>query len=155
MWPRKTNRAGVTYGPLVVLLAIGGAIGWLVWSFCQGRQEAAKAEARWLTAIVEVKALERAAWQYRIDKGTFPTNEQGVTASVEEAAALHSYIGGNFQPHPRDHSYAYRDPGEHSEGPEVLCYGADGNLTESAKTLLSKVGRSIPEATTNDRPPAS
>ena len=122
MWPRKTNRAGVTYGPLVVL--------------------------RWLTAIVEVKALERAAWQYRIDKGTFPTNEQGVTA-------LHSYFDGNFQPHPRGHSYAYRYPGEHSEDSEVLCYGADGNLTESAKTLLSKVGRSIPEATTNDRPPAS
>ncbi|MBA2652120.1 MAG: GspG family T2SS major pseudopilin variant LspG [Tatlockia sp.] len=86
-------------------------------------------EARVVKAKQDVLAVQNALDLYKLDNGSYPTTDQGLSALVEKPTA-------NPIPHdwklylkslPKDpwgHDYIYLNPGEHSEV-DVYTLGAD------------------------------
>jgi len=67
--------------------------------------------------------------QYKEDTGTFPTNEQGLAALRENPGVKDwkgPYLAQDVPLDPWKRPYVYRYPGEHSDEPDIVSYGADG-----------------------------
>ena len=81
------------------------------------------ARARMMQAATDLSALENCLDLYRIDKGRYPTTEEGLKVLV---------AGGQCKPRLKDpwgREYLYLFPGQaHPESFDVKSYGADGKL---------------------------
>lgn len=89
-------------------------------------------EARVVAAKNDVRAIETALKLYRLDNGTYPTTEQGLSALVQKPqvgkAPPNWKPGGYLDRLPKDpwgHEYQYLNPGIHGEV-DVFTYGSDG-----------------------------
>ncbi len=86
--------------------------------------------AKGSTADLQVEAIVAALDFYKIDAGTYPTQEQGLQALLEKPTDVNNWFGPYVSrvsniTDPWGEIYQYKIPGENREY-EVFSYGADG-----------------------------
>lgn len=114
---RNKTQAGVTLIEMMVVVIIIALFAVLVGPNLFKQADKAKVTA----ARVQLEGFEAALVQYHADNGVFPTQEQGLEA-------LRPYMKKDIPLDPWKHPYVYRYPGEHGEEPDIMSYGADGQL---------------------------
>lgn len=116
---------GFTLLELLVVVAIIGVLAAYVAP--QYFSQVGKAETN--AARAQIDAIEKALDQYRLDTGSYPTTELGLTALMQgppnEPKWGGPYLRKNVPLDPWGRPYLYRAPGER-RAYEVLSYGKDG-----------------------------
>jgi len=109
---------------LVVLVILGLLVGYVAPRFFG---QVGKSEVK--VAKAQIKALEDALDQYRLDVGSYPTSEQGLAAlntqPTGEARWQGPYLKKAVPNDPWGNPYLYRVPGEHGEL-DLTSLGKDG-----------------------------
>jgi general secretion pathway protein G len=109
---------------LVVLVILGLLVGVVAPRFFG---QVGKSEVKVATA--QIRALEDALDQYRLDVGRYPTTEQGLAALTTqptgEARWQGPYLKKAVPNDPWGNAYQYRSPGEHGEL-DLFSHGKDG-----------------------------
>jgi general secretion pathway protein G len=120
------RRRGFTLIELLVVLVILGLLAGLV-----GPQVMRYlGESKTSTAQLQIGDLSAALDLYRIDVGSYPSSQQGLSALVREPQGARNWNGPYLRRRevpldPWGNEYGYRSPGEH--GPfDIWSYGADG-----------------------------
>jgi general secretion pathway protein G len=123
---KRQGRAGVTLIEMLVVVTIMGLFAALVVPRMLKKGDAARITA----ARAQINSFMTALGTYKLDTGTFPTNEQGLQALRDKPADVNQWAGPYLPQEipvdPWGHPYAYKFPGEHGDEPDVICYGADG-----------------------------
>ena len=116
---------GFTLLELLVVVAIIGLLAGYVAPryFGQvGRSEVNAAKA-------QIDAIEKALDQYRLDTGTYPTNEMGLNALVQRPPSEPKWNGPYLRKavplDPWGKPYVYRMPGERGDF-DLISFGKDG-----------------------------
>jgi general secretion pathway protein G len=112
---KRIGETGITLIEMLVvitIIALFSAVAYqrLAPAVEQGRKTAAK---------TQIESLAAALQRFNLEKGRFPTQEEGLN-SVRE------YLSKDIPPDPWGNPYVYRFPGEHGPEPDILCYGSDG-----------------------------
>lgn len=115
---RSRNRpsaAGITLIEMLVtvtIIALFAAVAWqqLAPVGDQGRRAAARAQ---------IESFMTALQRFNLDEARFPAASEGLEA-------IRPYLDKEIPLDPWGNPYVYRYPGEHGPGPEVLCFGSDG-----------------------------
>lgn len=123
--PRCATQAGFTLLELLIVLVILGLlIGYVAPNYFQ-QEDKSKVKA----ARAQIKALEDALEQYRLDVGRYPTTEQGLNALTVQPPGEDRWQGPYLKKavpaDPWGNPYQYRSPGEHGEV-DLLSFGKDG-----------------------------
>jgi general secretion pathway protein G len=109
---------------LVVLVIIGLLVGYVAPRYFT---QVGKSEVK--VARAQIKALEDALDQYRLDVGRYPGPDQGlaalVTPPVGEARWQGPYLKKALPNDPWGNPYQYKIPGEHGEV-DIFTLGKDG-----------------------------
>jgi general secretion pathway protein G len=109
---------------LVVLVILGLLVGYVAPRFFG---QVGKSEVK--VARAQIRALEDALDQYRLDVGHYPTTEQGLTAlnsqPTGEARWQGPYMKKAVPNDPWGNPYQYHSPGEHGEL-DLTSLGKDG-----------------------------
>jgi general secretion pathway protein G len=119
-------KAGFTLIELLVVLVILGLLAGLV-----GPQVMRYlGDSKTKTAALQIKDLSAALDLYRIDIGSYPSTDQGLSSLVEKPGSIANwhgpYVRSNELPQdPWGRDYQYRFPGEHGEF-DLWSDGADG-----------------------------
>src|SRR3984885_14331860 len=123
---KRRGRAGVTLIEMLVVVTIIGLFAALVVPRMLKKSDTARITA----ARAQINAFMTALGTYKLDTGTFPTNEQGPQPLRNKPPAVNQWAGPYLPQEipvdPWGHPYAYKFPGEHGDEPDVICYGADG-----------------------------
>jgi general secretion pathway protein G len=120
--------SGFTLIEILVVIVILGILAALIVPRIMDRPDQARATA----ARADVNALISALKLYRLDNGSYPTNEQGLAALVKKPdrgdVPRNWKPGGYLERLPQDpwnHDYQYINPGIRSEV-DVFSLGSDG-----------------------------
>jgi general secretion pathway protein G len=109
---------------LVVLVILGLLVGIVAPRFFG---QVGKSEAK--VAKAQIRALEDALDQYRLDVGRYPGSEQGLSALTSQPAGEGRWQGPYLKKavpsDPWGNPYQYRSPGEHGEF-DLFSFGKDG-----------------------------
>jgi general secretion pathway protein G len=109
---------------LVVLVILGLLVGIVAPRFFG---QVGKSEIK--VAKAQIRALEDALDQYRLDVGRYPTSEQGLAALMTQPTGEGRWQGPYLKKalpnDPWGNAYQYRQPGEHGEF-DLFSYGKDG-----------------------------
>ena len=85
--------------------------------------------ARISTAKTQIKLLEQALMDLKLDIGSYPDGSDGLNALMENTTGNAKWDGPYLKPNvPKDpwgNEYVYVFPGEHGEF-DLISYGADG-----------------------------
>ncbi len=111
----RSHQAGITLIEMLVtvtIMALFAAIAWqqLAPVGDQGRRAAAQ---------VQIESFMTALQRYNLEHARYPSAEEGLQA-------IRPYLNKEVPLDPWKHPYIYRYPGENGPGPEILCYGSDG-----------------------------
>lgn len=123
---QKTKAQGFTLVELLVVLAILALLASLVGPSVLNQLGGAKSKA----AAVQIRDFEQALEVYMLDVGSYPGNDQGLQALVQQPSGVDGwngpYLRKNELPEdPWGNAYEYRVPGESMDF-DVISYGADG-----------------------------
>jgi general secretion pathway protein G len=122
---QKTER-GVTLIEMLVVVTIIALFAAIVGPRLLHRGD----QARVVAAKQQISDIQLALGQYKLDTGTFPTQEQGLGALRQQPPATEQwhgpYLVKDLGNDPWGHSYVYKYPGDHGGEPDVMSYGADG-----------------------------
>ncbi len=127
----EKRQKGFTLIELMVVLIILGLLATLVLPKFLGREEEAKIKV----AKTQIRSLEGALDQFKLDNGFYPTTDQGLDALIKkpESGRIPDKWrdGGYLQPPrvPKDpwgHDYVYISPGSEGREYDIVSYGADG-----------------------------
>ena len=78
------------------------------------------------TAKTQIKLLDDALQQYKLDVGTYPSDLQGLTENIDQSEKWEGpYIKPRVPLDPWGGEYQYVFPGEHGEF-DIYSFGADG-----------------------------
>jgi general secretion pathway protein G len=128
----KRRAAGFTLLELLVVLVILGLLVGIVAPRFFG--QVGKSETK--VAKAQIRALEDALDQYRVDTGHYPTTEQGLAALMSppsgEAKWQGPYLKKALPNDPWGNAYQYRLPGEHGDY-DLLSLGKDGQAGGSGE----------------------
>lgn len=109
---------------LVVLVIIGLLVGYVAPRYFA---QVGKSEVK--VARAQMKSLEDALDQYRLDVGRYPSTEQGLAALFAQPAGEARWQGPYLKKaapnDPWGSAYQYRQPGEHGEY-DLISLGKDG-----------------------------
>lgn len=109
---------------LVVLVIIGLLVGYVAPRYFA---QVGKSEVK--AARAQIKALEDALDQYRLDVGHYPGADQGLAALTTQPSGESRWAGPYLKKAlPKDpwgHDYQYKIPGEHGEF-DLFSFGKDG-----------------------------
>lgn len=109
---------------LVVLVIVGLLVGYVAPRYFS---QVGKSEVK--AARAQIKALEDALDQYRLDVGHYPSSEQGLAALTTQPAGEARWQGPYLKKavpnDPWGKPYQYRQPGEHGEY-DLFSLGKDG-----------------------------
>lgn len=122
---KATRTAGFTLLELLIVLVILGLlIGYVAPNYFK-QEDKSKVKA----ARAQIKALEDALDQYRLDVGRYPTTEQGLAALTVQPQGESRWQGPYLKKavpnDPWGNPYQYRSPGEHGEV-DLYSLGKDG-----------------------------
>lgn len=111
----RPSAAGITLIEMLVtvtIIALFAAVAWqqLAPVGDQGRRAAARAQ---------IESFMTALQRFNLDEARFPATSEGLEA-------IRPYLDKEIPLDPWGNPYVYRYPGEHGPGPEVLCFGSDG-----------------------------
>jgi general secretion pathway protein G len=123
---RNRGQAGVTLIEMLVVVVIIGLFVALV-----GPNLWRKADvARVTQARAQIENLMTALGTYKLDTGLFPSTEQGFQALRLKPADATTwngpYMDKEIPKDPWGHDYIYKFPGDHGDGPDIICLGQDG-----------------------------
>ena len=122
---RHPRHHGFTLLELLVVMVIIGLLAAYVGPKYFG--QIGKSEVK--TARAQIVAFEKSLEQYRLDVGTYPTTEQGLTALVVKPTNAVKwdgpYLAKSVPLDPWGHAYLYKSPGDHGEA-DVSSLGRDG-----------------------------
>ncbi|MEK7755304.1 MAG: type II secretion system major pseudopilin GspG [Acidobacteriota bacterium] len=127
---RKTNRrqAGVTLIEMLVVVTIIALFAALVAPRMLRRSDTARITA----ARAQINSFMTALGAYKLDTGLFPTTEQGLQALRVKPQGVNQwegpYLPQEIPVDPWARPYIYKYPGEHGDEPDIISYGADGQL---------------------------
>ncbi|MFA7231082.1 MAG: type II secretion system major pseudopilin GspG [Victivallaceae bacterium] len=85
-------------------------------------------KARITTAKTQIKMIEQAIFDFRLDMGALPDSSSGLRALVENTTGEKKWDGPYIKPFPKDpwgREYIYVYPGQHGDF-DIICYGGDG-----------------------------
>lgn len=122
---RRQRRAAFTLVELLVVLAIIGLLAGVISPQVMKHLGHAKTQ----TARMDIKNIGTALDMYRIDVGSYPTQEQGLQALGQQPTGVTAWKGpyidktASFKD-PWAQPYIYRIPGQHGEY-DLWSYGAD------------------------------
>ncbi len=123
-----TNQRGFTLIEILVVVVILGILAGIVVPRLLGEPE----KARRTKAEVQIRALEQALANFKLDNGFFPTTEQGLNALVSKPQTgkipAHYRAKGYIKKVPADPwdgQYIYLSPGIHDDY-DIISYGPDG-----------------------------
>ena len=123
--PRGRSSTGFTLLELLVVLVILGLLVGYVAPRYFG--QVGKSEVK--VAKAQIKALEDALDQYRLDLGRYPSTEQGLAALTTQPTGDSRWHGPYLKKavpaDPWGNPYQYRSPGEHGEV-DLFSFGKDG-----------------------------
>jgi general secretion pathway protein G len=123
--PVRSRSRGFTLLELLVVVAIIGLLAGYVAPRYFGQVGKSEVNA----AKAQIDALEKALDQYRLDTGTYPTNELGLNALVQrppnEAKWNGPYLRKGVPLDPWGKPYIYKMPGEKGDY-DLISYGKDG-----------------------------
>ena len=125
-----TRQHGFTMIEILVVIIVLGMLAALVGPRILGRVSEAKGAA----ARTQIELLGLALDSYRLDNGSYPTSEQGLTALNEKPAReplpqnwRGPYLRKAIPADPWGRAYVYRSPGEaNPSGYDLLTLGRDG-----------------------------
>lgn len=111
----RPSAAGITLIEMLVtvtIIAVFAAVAWqqLAPVGDQGRRAAARAQ---------IESFMTALQRFNLDEARFPAASEGLES-------IRPYLDKEIPLDPWGNPYVYRYPGEHGPGPEVLCFGSDG-----------------------------
>ncbi len=124
------KKGGFTLIEIMVVVVIIGLLATLVTLNVLPRAEQAKRTK----AVSDIKTLMNALELYKLDNGTYPSQEQGLKALVEKPTTGNipkhwregGYLNSNKVPlDPWGHPYVYIYPGRHGKY-DIISYGRDG-----------------------------
>lgn len=119
------KESGFTLLELLVVLVILGLLVGIVAPRFFG--QVGKSEVKVATA--QIRALEDALDQYRLDVGRYPATEQGLSALNTQPSGMMRWQGPYLKKavpnDPWGNPYQYRSPGEHGEV-DLFSLGKDG-----------------------------
>lgn len=124
---KEQGNKGFTLIELLIVMVILGLLAALVGPNMFGKVGKSKQKA----AKVQISLFETALDTYRLDVGSYPSGDHGLSAlriKPEEAAKWDGpYLPKEIPLDPWGHPYVYRSPGEN--GPyDITSYGADGRI---------------------------
>jgi len=136
-WTARRSGSGFTLLELlVVLVIIGLLVGYVAPKYFS---QVGKSEIK--VAREQIKGLEDALDQYRLDVGHYPTTEQGLAAlntmPSGETKWAGPYLKKALPNDPWGHPYQYRIPGEHGDF-DLYSLGKDGQPGGTAESAAVK-----------------
>jgi general secretion pathway protein G len=112
----RPDERGFTLVELMVVIVIIGLLATIVIiNVMPARDKGAVTKAR-----ADIARLEQGLDLYKLDKGSYPTGEEGL------AALARTGIVKRLPNDPWGHPYQYRAPGRDGAAYEIVSYGADG-----------------------------
>jgi general secretion pathway protein G len=126
----RHGRGGFTLIELMIVVAILGLLAYVLVPRIMERPE----EARRIRAQVDIKTIESALKLYKVDNGTYPTTEQGLSALITKPDQdpipknwrEGGYIEGAVIKDPWGNPFEYLSPGSDGKDYEIISYGFDG-----------------------------
>lgn len=122
--PAKRSAGFTLLELLIVLVILGLLIGYVAPNYFKQEDKSRVKAAR-----AQIKSLEDALDQYRLDVGRYPSTEQGLAAlnaqPSGEARWNGPYLKKAVPEDPWGNAYQYRSPGEHGEV-DLSSFGKDG-----------------------------
>jgi general secretion pathway protein G len=112
---RQRNRRGITLIEMLVVITIIALFSAVAYQ----RLSPSVDKGRVTAARTQIEALLGALQTYHIEKGRFPTTEEGLPA-------VRPYLSKDIPNDPWGNPYIYKFPGEHGPEPDLISYGADG-----------------------------
>ena len=115
---RKRKRAadsGITLIEMLVVITIIALFSAVAYQ----RLSPAVDRGRMTAARTQIEAFAGALQTHHIEKGRFPTQEEGL-------AAIRIYLAKDIPNDPWGNPYGYKYPGDHGPEPDLWSYGADG-----------------------------
>lgn len=123
--PERSSELGMTLLELLVVMAILALIVGITAPRVIGYLGKAKSE----TAHLQMQQLLSALNLYRLEVGSFPTEQQGLQALIVQPAGIEKWSGPYIDRaeginDPWGETFIYRQPGEHGEV-DLMTLGAD------------------------------
>ena len=123
---KRSRQAGVTLIEMLVVVTIialfAAYVGMRLWPQAD--------KARVTAAKAQIGSFMSALDTFKMDVGIFPTTEQGLqvlrTRPADATQWSGPYLAKDIPLDPWGRPYVYHYPGQHSEDPEIISYGADG-----------------------------
>lgn len=124
------NKRGFTLIEIMVVIVILALLAALVAPKLIGRAD----DAKITTTRLQIKNIESALKQYKLDTGNYPSTEQGLIALIAKPAVgviPKSYRDGGYLDSKKipkdswDNDFLYVSPGEHGDY-DLFSYGPDG-----------------------------
>jgi general secretion pathway protein G len=116
---RRLNEKGMTLLEIMVVITIIGIVMSIVGVAVMKQLEKSKKDA----ACLQIRNFEEALDHYKLEKGTYPSTEEGLAALIQAGKLKGKAVPKD--PWGRDYIYIY--PGvNNQDGPDIMSYGADG-----------------------------
>jgi len=124
---RHRSNGGFTLIELLVVLVILGLLASLVGPRVLNQLGQSKSK----TAMLQIEELSSALDVYRLEVGSYPSSDEGLTALIEQPGGVDQWNGpylrkSTIRKDPWGNDYNYVSPGEHSDF-DLYSLGADNS----------------------------
>lgn len=125
MKTKDLKNSGFTLLEILIVMAILGILAVIVVPKLSDKPK----EAKRLKAILQIKSIQDALEMFYVDKGYYPSTEQGLEALIRpENEMVKKYLDADQLPlDPWGHPYLYLCPGLEGRAYDIVSQGQDGD----------------------------